>query len=82
MVLEASQNEVVDDVDRILANEDGQIQRPRDPNLCRHNARQKCTNCLPLDVSNYHSALQSYFSRMMRAISNKRISNTCRFIRM
>lgn len=51
MVLEAPHHEKVDEVDITLAAEEGQIERPRDPKFCRHNARQKCSHCLPLDVS-------------------------------
>ncbi|CAO4364033.1 unnamed protein product [Caenorhabditis nigoni] len=40
--------ERVDEVDLFLSQQDGQIQRPKGPS-CRHPARQKCTNCLPLD---------------------------------
>ncbi|CAB3404758.1 unnamed protein product [Caenorhabditis bovis] len=48
MVLSAPSTETVDDVDRFLATQDGLIQRPKGPD-CRHSARQKCSNCLPLD---------------------------------
>uniref|UniRef100_A0A8R1HY26 Nuclear protein localization protein 4 homolog n=1 Tax=Caenorhabditis japonica TaxID=281687 RepID=A0A8R1HY26_CAEJA len=48
MVVEVPQSERVDEVDIFLASQDGQIQRSRGPS-CRHPARQKCTNCLPLD---------------------------------
>ncbi|CAI2347256.1 unnamed protein product [Caenorhabditis sp. 36 PRJEB53466] len=48
MVVELPRSEKVDEVDILLASQDGQIQRPKGPN-CRHPARQKCTNCLPLD---------------------------------
>lgn len=43
--------EVPDEVDSFLASQDGMIIRDRDSRMCRHNARQKCTHCLPLDVS-------------------------------
>ncbi|WKX95112.1 hypothetical protein Q1695_011961 [Nippostrongylus brasiliensis] len=49
MVLEANDKEKLDEVDRILSAEDGQIKRSRDPNMCHHNARQKCAHCLPID---------------------------------
>ncbi|CAO4368077.1 unnamed protein product [Caenorhabditis nigoni] len=48
MVHEIPQAERVDEVDLFLSQQDGQIQRPKGPS-CRHPARQKCTNCLPLD---------------------------------
>ncbi|CAI5441909.1 unnamed protein product [Caenorhabditis angaria] len=48
MVLEVPLDERVDEVDTFLASQDGQVQRPKGPN-CRHPARQKCTNCLPVD---------------------------------
>lgn len=50
MVIEVPQTERVNDVDVFLSTQDGQIQRPKGPN-CRHPVRQKCTNCLPVDVS-------------------------------
>ncbi|RCN27859.1 NPL4 family protein [Ancylostoma caninum] len=49
MVIEASDKEKLDEVDMILAAEDGQIKRSRDPKMCHHNARQKCAHCLPID---------------------------------
>ncbi|EYC14583.1 hypothetical protein Y032_0040g293 [Ancylostoma ceylanicum] len=49
MVVEASDKEKLDEVDMILAAEDGQIKRSRDPKMCHHNARQKCAHCLPID---------------------------------
>lgn len=39
----------VDDVDNYLAKQDGMIIRERDPRMCHHGTRQKCTYCLPLD---------------------------------
>ncbi|VDM58737.1 unnamed protein product [Angiostrongylus costaricensis] len=49
MVLEANDKDRLDEVDSILAAEDGQIKRSRDPKMCHHNARQKCAHCLPID---------------------------------
>ncbi|KJH47302.1 nuclear protein localization protein 4 domain protein [Dictyocaulus viviparus] len=49
MVLEANDKDKLDEVDAILAAEDGQIKRSRDPKMCHHNARQKCAHCLPID---------------------------------
>ncbi|ETN82076.1 nuclear protein localization protein 4-like protein [Necator americanus] len=49
MVVEANDKEKVDEVDLILAAEDGQIKRDRDPKMCHHNAKQKCAHCLPVD---------------------------------
>ncbi|CAJ0932099.1 unnamed protein product, partial [Mesorhabditis belari] len=49
MVVQASQNEKLDDVDVELSTQEGQVQRPRDPKMCHHNARQKCSHCLPID---------------------------------
>ncbi|MCP9261566.1 Nuclear protein localization protein 4 [Dirofilaria immitis] len=51
MVLEASLMEKVDEVDNYLAKQDGMIIRERDPRMCHHGVRQKCTHCLPLDVT-------------------------------
>ncbi|PAV84703.1 hypothetical protein WR25_02252 isoform F [Diploscapter pachys] len=49
MVVEALEKDKIDEVDTILAAESGQIERGKDPMKCRHAARQKCSNCLPLD---------------------------------
>ncbi|KHJ89927.1 NPL4 family protein [Oesophagostomum dentatum] len=49
MVVEADDKDKLDEVDVILAAEDGQIKRSRDPKMCHHNARQKCAHCLPID---------------------------------
>uniref|UniRef100_A0A0N5AGC4 Nuclear protein localization protein 4-like protein n=1 Tax=Syphacia muris TaxID=451379 RepID=A0A0N5AGC4_9BILA len=49
MIVQGNSVDVPDDVDDFLANQDGMIERGRDSRMCRHNARQKCTHCLPLD---------------------------------
>lgn len=40
----------IDEVDTFLATQPGKIERKKTI-MCRHNDRQKCTNCLPIDVS-------------------------------
>ncbi|GMR36479.1 hypothetical protein PMAYCL1PPCAC_06674 [Pristionchus mayeri] len=45
----ADSSRKLDEIDVILGTKDGQIERGRDPQRCRHNARQKCSYCLPLD---------------------------------
>ncbi|KAK6027046.1 hypothetical protein OSTOST_06934 [Ostertagia ostertagi] len=59
MVLEAKEKEKLDDVDLILAAEDGQIKRSRDPKMCHHNARQKCAHCLPIDAAFQRMVLEA-----------------------
>uniref|UniRef100_A0A0R3RTM0 NPL4 domain-containing protein n=1 Tax=Elaeophora elaphi TaxID=1147741 RepID=A0A0R3RTM0_9BILA len=41
--------EKIDEVDDYLAKQDGKIVREKDPRMCHHGTRQKCTHCLPLD---------------------------------
>ncbi|VDM85516.1 unnamed protein product [Strongylus vulgaris] len=71
MVIEASDKEKLDEVDLILAAEDGQIKRSRDPKMCHHNARQKCAHCLPIDVSIflYHPSRSSILVKAARLSS-------------
>lgn len=38
-----------DEVDVILAKQDGKIVRKRDDQLCRHGANAKCVHCVPLE---------------------------------
>lgn len=38
-----------DEVDKILAEKDARIERPRDPQLCHHGAQGRCINCAPLE---------------------------------
>merc|ERR1719192_3035683 len=40
---------VEDEVDRKLGKQSGQIERKRDPQLCRHGPHQKCLHCVPLE---------------------------------
>ncbi|VDN06551.1 unnamed protein product [Thelazia callipaeda] len=49
MVIGTSPQEKLDDVDSYLAKQDGMIIREKDPHMCHHGTRQKCTYCLPLD---------------------------------
>lgn len=37
------------EVDQILAKEDGKIERKLNPQLCHHGANSKCVHCIPLD---------------------------------
>uniref|UniRef100_A0A915ERH2 MPN domain-containing protein n=1 Tax=Ditylenchus dipsaci TaxID=166011 RepID=A0A915ERH2_9BILA len=46
--IEHKSGEAIDEVDLVLAQQDGKILR-KEAVLCRHPPRQKCTNCLPLD---------------------------------
>lgn len=39
----------LDEVDRILAGQDGKIHRKRDPKRCNHYGNSKCVHCLPID---------------------------------
>ncbi|KAL3091387.1 hypothetical protein niasHS_007180 [Heterodera schachtii] len=48
-MLPSNPDDKIDEVDKILSKLDGKIERKMDPLMCRHNPRQKCTNCLPLD---------------------------------
>ncbi|KAM7361260.1 nuclear protein localization 4 isoform 2-T2 [Cochliomyia hominivorax] len=43
---------VEDEVDQLLAKEDGLIKRERDSKLCRHQANGCCVNCSPLEPYN------------------------------
>uniref|UniRef100_A0A7E4V9W4 Nuclear protein localization protein 4 n=1 Tax=Panagrellus redivivus TaxID=6233 RepID=A0A7E4V9W4_PANRE len=49
MVLDGAAVKKTDDIDDYLEQQDGRINQPMDSFLCRHNSRQKCSNCLPLD---------------------------------
>ncbi|CAI4232244.1 unnamed protein product [Auanema sp. JU1783] len=49
MVVEASLLDKLDEVDAFLSGQEGKIERNRDPKMCRHNVKQKCTHCLPID---------------------------------
>lgn len=40
---------VEDEVDRILAKQEGKIERARDNLHCQHNANSQCVHCIPLD---------------------------------
>ena len=40
---------VEDDVDKILGQMSGQIEREMNPLLCRHSKKNKCVHCIPLD---------------------------------
>ncbi|VDN52617.1 unnamed protein product [Dracunculus medinensis] len=63
----------LDDVDIFLAKQSGKIERGLDPRVCRHNNRQRCSNCLPLDPydENYlkerdikHMSFHSYVRKL------------------
>ena len=40
---------IEDEVDKLLAQKDGQIQREMNAQLCRHSKSNKCVHCIPLD---------------------------------
>lgn len=40
----------IDAVDILLASQDGKIVRHDRLSHCKHGSRQKCSNCLPIDV--------------------------------
>lgn len=40
-----------DEVDEYLSQQDGKIVRKDATQMCRHGPRQKCSHCLPIDVS-------------------------------
>ena len=40
---------VEDEVDRILSEMNGQIEREMNPLLCSHHKKNKCVHCIPLD---------------------------------
>ncbi|CAG0887577.1 unnamed protein product [Darwinula stevensoni] len=42
-------NVVEDEVDRLLWEQDGKIQRDRDPTYCRHSTHAQCVHCSPID---------------------------------
>ncbi|GMT14952.1 hypothetical protein PFISCL1PPCAC_6249, partial [Pristionchus fissidentatus] len=45
----SSSSHKLDEIDFVVGSKDGQIDRGRDHQRCRHNARKKCSYCLPLD---------------------------------
>ncbi|XP_071814132.1 nuclear protein localization protein 4 homolog [Apostichopus japonicus] len=47
-----------DEIDIILAKEDGKITRSRDEQLCRHGANAKCVHCVPLEPYNEQYLLE------------------------
>lgn len=49
----ASYSVEVDPLDKFLEEQDGKIDRPRDPNLCRHGGHSKCVHCFPIDVRSH-----------------------------
>ncbi|KAG0723107.1 Nuclear protein localization protein 4 [Chionoecetes opilio] len=66
-----------DEVDRILAKEDGRIPRKQNPQLCRHGATNKCVHCIPLDPwdENYlkeqnikHLSFNSYLGKLSSGV--------------
>ncbi|KAK8376851.1 hypothetical protein O3P69_010052 [Scylla paramamosain] len=66
-----------DEVDRILAKEDGRIPRKQNPQLCRHGSTNKCVHCIPLDPwdENYlkeqnikHLSFTSYLRKLTSGV--------------
>ncbi|PIK34399.1 putative nuclear protein localization protein 4-like [Apostichopus japonicus] len=71
-----------DEIDIILAKEDGKITRSRDEQLCRHGANAKCVHCVPLEPYNEqyllehdppikHLSFHSHLRKLMGGVDKK-----------
>lgn len=70
-------NKTEDEVDVILYGQSGLIERPADPNECRHGANAKCSHCLPIEPydENYlrehnikHMSFHTYLKKLTNGI--------------
>lgn len=49
---ESNSRKEEDEVDQLLAKQDGLIDRPPDSRLCRHGTNAKCVHCAPIEPYN------------------------------